>query len=129
MAKRASQRRFQKRAAALSELFAGDPVAFRRLWETLLANWVEEIRVREHAQRCRTSPDPIPAIFGILDNAQALAKAAKADGDQKVIADLAMLRHECAKAVARVTDRRLYRFSHDCTVRLAGVSRGSRKHA
>jgi len=122
MAKSASERRFQKRAAELGELFAKEPESFLRVWNALFRNWAEEVRFREHAQLRESSPDPIPAIFGILNKARALAMAVGADRDPKVADTLRHLEHICAEAVSRVTDPRLYRFDRDCTARLREVS-------
>lgn len=122
MAKSASERRFQKRAADLGELFAKEPESFQRVWQAMFKNWVEEVRFREHAQRRKSSPDPIPAIFGVLNKARALAKAVGADNDRKVVDALGHLEHISAQAVSRVTDPRLYRFDRDCTARLREIS-------
>lgn len=118
MARTASERRFQKRSQGLGELYARDPDSFRRVWHSLFKNWVDEVRFREHAQLRRASADPVPAIFGILSNARALAKAVGADGDPGVVDALRHLEHICARAVSRITDPHLYRFDSDCTARL-----------
>lgn len=118
IAKSASDRRFQKRVEDLGELFANEPESFQRVWQALFKNWVKEVRFREHAQLRESSPDPIPAIFGILNKARALAVAVGADGDAQVADALSHLEHICAQAVSRVTDSRLYRFDRDCTARL-----------
>lgn len=122
MAKSASERRFQKRATDFGELFAKEPESFQRIWHALFKNWTEEVRFREHAQRRESSPDPIPAIFGILSKARALAMAVGADRDPKVADTLGHLEHICAQAVSRITDPRLYRFDRDCTARLREIS-------
>ena len=122
MAKSASERRFQKRATDLGELFAKEPESFHRIWHALFKNWIEEVRFREHAQRRESSPDPIPAIFGIQDKARALALAVGAVSNPAIADALAHLEHICAQAVSRVTDPRLYRFDRDCTVRLREIS-------
>ncbi len=122
MAKSASERRFKKRVEDLGDLFANEPESFRRVWQALFKNWVEAVRFREHAQRRASSPDPIPAIFGILNKARELAIAVGASGDPLVAEALRHLEHLCAQAVSRVTDPRLYRFDRDCTARLHEIS-------
>lgn len=118
MAKNASERRFGKRVTALREVRSQCPTRFRLIWSSLFKGWVDEIHFRASAQRRDSSDDPIPAIFGVLETAQRLAKASGADVDPEVTDSLRHLEHIAAKATASVTDKKLYRFENDCTARL-----------
>jgi hypothetical protein len=118
MAKSASERRFQKRVADLGELFASDPESFHRVWATLVKGWLEEVHFRANAQCRDSSPEAIPAIYGVLNQARKIAVATGVAADPKVADSLFYLQHVCAKEVARITNPKLYRFENDCTSRL-----------
>ena len=118
MAKSASERRLQKRIADLSELFASDTENFHRVWTTLYKGWIDEVHFRANAQCRDSSPEAIPAIYAVLNQARKIAIAVGAATDSKVADSLFHLQHVCAKEVARVINPKLYRFENDCTSRL-----------
>lgn len=113
-----SKRRLQKRASELKILFASHPDNFYRVWTTLYKSWIDEVHFRLQAQRRDSSLESIPAIFGVLTHARSLARAADVLADPKVADSLVQLQHICAKAVALVTDPKLYRFDKDCSARM-----------
>ena len=124
MAKTASQRRFDKRSTELGTLRVSQPEAFARVWEQYVRGWLGEVRNRARAQRVGDSDERRLRIFEVLTQAQNLAQAA---GDQAQVGkSLTVLEHECAKAVANLTDPRLYLFNEDCTTRIRGLSVKSR---
>jgi len=116
MAKSASQRRFDKRAAELAALRATQPDAFARVWAQYVHGWLGEVRNRARAQRVGDSDERRRRIFEVLTQAQNLAQAVGAQA--LAVESLNMLEHECAKAVAALTDPRLYSFNEDCTTRI-----------
>jgi hypothetical protein len=118
MAKSATERRLQKRSIELGKLFVSNPERFHLVWTTLCSGWIDEIHFRASSQRRDSSSRPIPAIYNVFLQARQLALFVGASGDPKVVESLSHLEHITAKAVAEVTDRNLYRFNNDCTVRL-----------
>lgn len=120
MAKSASQRRFDKRASELAELRVSKPDAFDRVWEQLLRGWIGEVRNRARAQRLGETDERHLRIFEVLGQAQCLAQASGAQ--TQTAKSLKVLEHECAKAVAALTDPRLYMFNEDCTTRIRNLS-------
>lgn len=126
MAKTASQRRFDKRSTELGTLRVSQPEAFARVWEQYVRGWLGEVRNRACAQRVGDSDERRLRIFEVLTQAQSLAQAAGAQAE--VGKSLKVLEHECAKAVAGLTDPRLYLFNEDCTSRIRDLSVKNRTH-
>ena len=120
MAKTASQRRFDKRSTELGTLRVSQPETFARVWEQYVRGWLGEVRNRARAQRVGDSDERRLRIFEVLTQAQNLAQAAGAQA--QVSKSLTVLEHECAKAVASLTDPRLYLFNEDCTTRVRDLS-------
>jgi hypothetical protein len=120
MAKTASQRRFDKRSNELGALLVSQPETFARVWEQYVRGWLGEVRNRARAQRVGDSDERHLRIFEVLTQAQNLAQAAGAQA--QVGKSLKVLEHECAKAVAELTDPRLYLFNEDCTARIRDLS-------
>lgn len=120
MAKSASRRRFDKRAIELAELRVSKPDVFAHVWEQLLRSWIGEVRNRAHAQRSGETDERHLRIFEVLSQAQCLAQASGALS--QTAKSLKVLEHECAKAVAALTDPRLYMFNEDCTTRIRNLS-------
>lgn len=118
MSKTASQRRFTKRAEALHDLLENFPQQFEIVWTRLFAEWVGEIRFRAKAQRQAQAPQPVPAIYGVLENARRLADEINAQANPKVALSLQHLEHLCAVAVASCTDHRIYRVTEDSLTRV-----------
>lgn len=116
MSKTASQRRFDKRASELGALCRSDPQAFARVWEQFVRGWLVEIANRARAQRIGESDERRLRIFEVLALAQRLSQAAGVRS--QAARSLIVLEHECAKAVANLTDPRLYLFNQDCTTRI-----------
>lgn len=115
MAKKSSDRRFDKRVTRLGHLYRTDPDAFSVAWEGYVRNWLVEIFSRVHTERTGEGDERL-RIFGVLDLAQKLAHATGATSH--VSKSLSLLEHECAKAVAGLTDHHLYQFDKDCTTRI-----------
>jgi hypothetical protein len=124
MSKTASQRRFDKRAIELGALFRSDPNAFSRVWEQYVRGWLVEIGNRARAQRSGETGERHLRIFEVLTLAQRIAHATGAKS--QVGNSLIVLEHECAKAVANLTDPRMYLFNEDCTTRIRDKSLKSR---
>lgn len=123
MAKSASERRFQKRAAELgSLLLANELESFQRVWQTPFKGWVETAHFHARAQRREASPESIPDIYEVFIQARKLTVTIGAERDPKVADTLLHLEHLCAKAVALVTDPKFYRFDRYCTARLREAS-------
>ena len=124
MAKTASQRRLDKRSTELGTLRVSQPETFARVWEQYVRGWLGEVRNRARAQRVGDSDERRLRIFAVLTQAQNLAQAAGAQA--QVSKSLTVLEHECAKAVASLTDPRLYLFNEDCTTRVRDLSARNR---
>jgi hypothetical protein len=122
MPKTASQRRFARRAAELASLRAALPERFQLAWAAYARGWLVEVRNRARAQRAGDCEERRLRIFGVLAQAQALAQEAGVHADAAVVDGLAVLAHECAKAVAAITDLRLYSFNEDSTTRIRNLS-------
>ena len=122
MAKTASQRRFAKRATELAALRALQPEAFARVWEQFVLGWIGEIGNRARTQRIGDAEERRLHVFEVLGQARSLAVAAGAQTHGGVEKSLVVLQHECAKAVAALTDPRLYDFNEDCTTRIRNLS-------
>ncbi len=123
MAKTASQRRFGKRATELGALRSSQPEAFARVWEQYVLGWIGEIGNRARAQRTGGDAEERRLhVFEVLSQARSLAVAAGAQSHDGVGKSLVVLQHECAKAVAALTDPRLYDFNEDCTTRIRNLS-------
>lgn len=122
MAKTSTQRRFDKRAANLGSLRTSQPKRFSLVWEQYVRGWLGEAKNRARAQRAGGSDEQRLRIFAVLRQAQSLAQAAGAHTNPGVIRSLSVLEHECAKAVAALTDSRLYNFNEDCTTRIRNLS-------
>lgn len=118
MAKTASERRLAKRNSALAQLADNNPEHLKRVLETMLRGWVNEVRYRASAFRHETGDDAPLRAFAVIEHAQ---RALHKLGPQAVNLGqgvLATLRHECAKAVAEASDRRMYLSGVDCTTKL-----------
>ena len=122
MVKTASQRRFGKRAAELGALRASQPETFTRVWEQYVLGWIGEIGNRARAQRIGDADERRLQIFEVLTHARCLAQAAGVQCHSGVEKSLFVLKHECAKAVAALTDQRLYDFNEDCITRIRNLS-------
>lgn len=122
MAKNASQRRFGKRATELGALRSSQPETFARVWEQYVLGWIGEIGNRARAQRSGDEKERCLRIFEVLTQAGSLAEAAGVLNHGGVEKSLTVLKHECAKAVAALTDLRLYDFNEDCTTRIRNLS-------
>ncbi len=122
MAKNASQRRFGKRTSELGTLLDSKPKEFARVWATFVEGWLAEIHHRVNAQQSGDAHTRRLHIFKVLTQARHLAEAAGALSNRGVEQSLVVLRHECANAVAELTDRRLYDFKTDCTTRIRELS-------
>ncbi len=122
MEKTASQRRFAKRATELGALRASQPETFARVWEQYVAGWIGEIGNRVRVQRVGDTEERRLHIFAVLTQARSLAEAAGVQTHSGVAKSLVVLKHECAKAVAALTDPRLYDFNEDCTTRIRNLS-------
>jgi hypothetical protein len=125
MTKTASQRRFKKRTAALSELLTSDPQRFEQVWNTLCRGWIDEIHTRARSWRCGNLSGSSKTIHNVFDQALLLARTIGADQHALVEKSLIDLQHLCSSAVARITDQRLYRFDEDCTVRIRRRAQGT----
>lgn len=120
MSKTASQRRFDKRAVELGALLRSDPNAYSRVWEQYVRGWLVEVGNRARAQRIGETDERHLRIFEVLTLARKLAHATGAQSQTS--RSLTVLEHECAKAVANLTDPRLYLFNEDCTTRIRDKS-------
>lgn len=120
MAKTASQRRFDKRTAELSALCSLQPEVFARVWDQYVRGWIGEVHNRARAQRIGDSDERRLRIFEVLTQAQNLAKATGAPS--QAVKSLKVIEHECARAVAGLMDKRLYKFNEDCTSRIRNLS-------
>jgi len=120
MSKTASQRRFDKRSVALKALRISNPEMFSRVWEQYVRGWVGEVHSRARAQRIGDSDERRLRIFEVFTRAQSLAHATGAMS--RVVNSLKVIEHECATAVAGLTDKRLYKFNEDCTSRIRNLN-------
>lgn len=125
MSKSSSQRRFEKRAQALALLRATQPEGLARTWEQYTRGWLAEVAHRFRAQRQGAADARTLPIYDVLEQARRLAQAAQVQACTPVSRDLAVLAHECAKAVSALTDWHIYQFHSDRTARF-GVS-GARR--
>jgi hypothetical protein len=117
-----SERRLKKVAESYTNLLAeGDIEGFRRAWEERVQGWLSEIqrRVKLHRPleetvslnkgRRVTRRNVKIEIFEILDSANHLLLACGDAVEERVGRETrAILKNECAKAVAIIYDRRLY---------------------
>ena len=126
MAKKASERRFDKLVGELLVLRTNHPDRFRLVWRNYFRGWAQEVQRRAAAQRQDVADGPIRSIFGVLDKAQRLARGIGAQAEPEVAESLVHLRHVCSHAVSSVTDSKLYRFRTDCTYRLREKFVGNR---
>ena len=74
MAKKASERRFDKLVGELLELRTNHPERFRLVWRNYFRGWAQEVQRRAAAHRQDVADGPIRSIFGVLDKAQRLAR-------------------------------------------------------
>ena len=120
-----SDKRLKKLAEGYTKLLAeGDVTGFNRAWDERMQVWLREIlrRVELHRRPERFCPSPPlgdrrstvnapkAEIFGVLDSANRLLNACGSAVEAMVGEETrATLRSACAKGVACVYDRRLYR--------------------
>jgi hypothetical protein len=117
----ATQRREKREAARLRELAGQNPERFLMEWQSRIEGWVMEINGRARAAADENVPlgECLP-IFDILAKAERLLglcgeSAPQQLGFLKLVRDdtRRALENECCKAVARLTDPRLYRLTNN----------------
>ena len=118
MAKTASQRRQSKLALELRRLHDEQPGEFARIWAVHMRGWLAEVRHRARAHQNLIRTERVPSIVGVFNRASQLARTAGVEQRANVAETLVTLEHECCKAVAHVTDPRLYSFE-ECTTQRA----------
>ena len=100
MSKSASERRRAKLSVELCRLHREQRAEFVRIWSTYLQGWVAEVRFRARAHRELACDAHIPAVFDVWRQACQLIQAAGLQADRNVVGGLAVLEHECSKAIA-----------------------------
>ena len=117
MLKKTSQRRLRKIARHYDQLLRSDREAFLRAWESRTKLWLADIQKRAALLRTPGPKEPTTAyidrqneIFEVLESANRLILTCGKSVNEMIGEETrSTLRAECAKAVARVYDRRLYR--------------------
>ena len=101
MAKKASERRFDKLVGELLELRTNHPERFRLVWRNYFRGWAQEVQRRAAAHRQDVADGPIRSIFGVLDKAQRLARGIGAQAEPEVAESLVHLRHDRGQGLRR----------------------------
>lgn len=111
----ATQRREKREAARLRELAGQNPERFLMEWQSRIEGWVMEINGRARAAADENVPpgECLP-IFDILAKAERLLGLC-GERAQQLVGDETrrVVENECCKAVARLTDPRLYRLTNN----------------
>jgi hypothetical protein len=112
---KATQRREKREAGRLQELAEQNPECFLKEWRTRIEHWATEIHLRARAEHDENVlPSERLRIFGVLEKAERLLGQCGDQARELVGADTRrILQNECCKAVARLTDRRIYRLNNN----------------
>ncbi len=112
---KATQRREKREAGRLQVLAEQNQERFLKEWRSRIDGWAMEIKARTRAEGDETVlPSERQPIFGVLEKAERLLDQCGDQARNLVGADTRrILQNECCKAVASLTDRRLYRLSNN----------------
>ena len=116
---KATQRRERRLANELQALFTRNPQRFADIWHHYLNGWCAEVEARARGVRCGRPKASFQAVYAIPEKAERLLEAIGPEAERLVGAQTReLLEHECAKAVAKATDIRIYTFETDTVHRL-----------
>ena len=116
---KATQRRERRFANELQRLSACNPQRFTEIWQHNLTGWCAEVEARGRGLRRGNPKASFQSLYAIPKKAERLLKAIGSEAECLVGTQTReVLEHECAKAVAKATDIRIYRFETDTVHRL-----------
>jgi len=123
-ATRRGERHLADELRALSE---SNPRQFHHVWRAHLNSWCGEIVARGRDVRRGRARAALEDVYALLEKAERLLHSMGPEVESQVGAEArAVLKHECAKAVARSTDVWLYQFETDSVQRLMQTQPQSR---
>lgn len=116
---KATQRRERRLANDLQALSTRNPAQFVRVWNLYLKGWCEEVVARGRGLNRGQEGSSLNSVFPVMEKAERLLQMVGAEAERLVGARTRQtLNHECCKAVAMVTDPRIYPFETDSVYRM-----------
>lgn len=116
---KATDRRERRLANDLKALASRNPAHFVRVWNLYLTGWCREVVARGRDLNHRQTGSSLRSVFDVTEKAERLLEMIGAEAERLVGAHTRQtLDHECCKAVAIATNRRMYLFETDSVYRL-----------
>jgi hypothetical protein len=112
---KATQRREKREAVRLQELAEQHPEQFLKEWQFRIEGWATEIKARARAAANENVlPSECLPIFDVLTKAERLLDLCGERARRLIGAETRrIIENECCKAIALLTDLRLYRLNNN----------------